>query len=131
MSLNNPVLGEGFVPAYQISGVPYVTSSNVTLGETKEIAFDLVTRFFTVKNTGTTSNVIAVGFTQNGMLPANSNFFILSGSEAFSGELRTSKLFISGSSGATTSFTLVAGLTGIPVKNFVTVTGSNGYSGVG
>lgn len=131
MSLSNPVLGEGYVPAYQISGVPYVTSSNVTLGATREISFNTVTKFVTVKNTGASTNVIAVGFTQNGMLPANSNFFALSGSEAFSGELRTSKIFISGSSGATTPFTLVAGLTNIPIKNFLTVTGSNGFSGVG
>lgn len=131
MSLNNPVLGEGYVPAYQISGVPFVTSSNVTLGTTRQISFNTVTKFVTVKNTGASTNVIAVGFTQNGMLPANSNFFTLSGSEAFSGELRTSALFISGSAGATIPFTLVAGLTNIPVKNFLTVTGSNGYSGVG
>ena len=131
MSLNNPVLGEGYVPAYQISAVPFVTSSNVSLGEIREIRFDFVTRFFTVKNTGASTNVISIGFTQNGMSSTRSNFFTLSGSEAFSGEIRTSALFISGSAGATTPFTLVAGLTNIPVKNFLTVTGSNGYSGVG
>ena len=131
MGLNNPAWGEGFVPAYQMSAMPYVTSSNVSLGATREISFNYVTKFFTVKNTGASTNVLAVGFTQNGMLPGNSNFFTLSGSEAFSGEIRTSKLFISGSAGATTSFTLVAGLTNIPVSNFLLVTGSNGFSGVG
>lgn len=131
MSLNNPVLGEGYVPAYQISAVPFVTSSNVSLGVTREINFDFVTKFFTVKNTGASTNVISIGFTQNGMSSTRSNFFTLSGSEAFSGEIRTSALFISGSAGATTPFTLVAGLTNIPVKNFLTVTGSNGFSGVG
>lgn len=131
MSLNNPVLGEGYVPAYQVSAVPFVTSSNVSLGVTREINFDFVTKFFTVKNTGASTNVISIGFTQNGMSSTRSNFFTLSGSEAFSGEIRTSALFISGSAGATTPFTLVAGLTNIPVKNFLTVTGSNGYSGVG
>lgn len=131
MSLSNPVLGEGYVPAYQVSGVPFVTSSLVTLGSIREINFNSVTKFITVKNTGASSNVIAIGFTQNGLLPANSNFFTLSGSEAFTGELRTSKIFISGSAGATTPFSLVAGLTNIPIKNFLTVTGSNGYSGVG
>lgn len=131
MGLNNPAWGEGYVPAYQMSAMPYVTSSNVSLGATREINFNYVTKFFTVKNTGASTNVLAVGFTQNGMLPGNSNFFTLSGSEAFSGEIRTSKLFISGSAGATTSFTLVAGLTNIPVSNFLLVTGSNGFSGVG
>lgn len=131
MSLNNPNLGEGYVPAYQVSAMPYVTSSTVALGATKEISFNYVTKFFTIKNTGASSNVIAVGFTQNGMLPGNANFFTLSGSESITGEVRTNKLFISGSAGASTTFTLFAGLTNIPVKNFLTVTGSNGFSGVG
>lgn len=131
MSINNPTWGEGYVPAYQMSGMPYVTSSNVVLGDVKQISFSYVTKFFTVKNTGTSTSVISVGFTRNGLLSGNSNYFTLSGSEAFSGEIRTSTLFISGSVGASTSFSVVAGLTNIPVKNFLTVTASNGFSGVG
>jgi hypothetical protein len=129
MSLNNPVLGEGYVPAYQISAVPFVTASQVVLGEVDQINFPTVTRFITVKNF-TASTAIAVGFTQNGLKPTNANFITLSGSDSFSGELRTSALFISGALG-TASYQVVAGLTNIPVKNFLTVTGSNGYSGVG
>ncbi len=131
MSLNNPVMGEGYVPAYQISAAPYVTSSNITLGSTREINFDFVTRFFTIKNTGASTNVISVGFTQNGLLPEKSNFYPLSGSEVLDVEIRTSKIFISGSAGASVPFSLIAGLTNIPVKNFLTITGSNGYLGVG
>lgn len=130
MSLNNPVLGEGYVPAYQISPVPYVTSSNVTLGATKSYTFPCVTKSIFVQNTAASSNVIAVAFTQNGLLPANSNFLILSGGQSLSQDVRTSALFISGSAG-TSTFGVLAGLTSIPVKNFLAVTGSNGYSGVG
>lgn len=130
MSLNNPVLGEGYVPAYQISPVPYVTSSNVTLGATKSYEFPCVTKSIFVQNTAASSNVIAVAFTQNGLLPANSNFLILSGGQSLSQDVRTSALFISGASG-TSTFSFLAGLTSIPVKNFLTVTGSNGYNGVG
>jgi hypothetical protein len=129
MSLNNPVLGEGYVPAYQIAAVPFVTASQVTLGQVKQIEFPTVTRFITVKNF-TASTAIAVGFTQNGLKPVNANFITLSGSDSFSGEIRTSALFISGAFG-TAAYQVVAGLTNIPVKNFLTVTGSNGYSGVG
>ncbi len=129
MSLNNPVLGEGYVPAYQIAAVPFVTASQVTLGQVKQIEFPTVTRFITVKNF-TASTTIAVGFTQNGLKPVNANFITLSGSESFSGEIRTSALFISGAFG-TAAYQVVAGLTNIPVKNFLTVTGSNGYRGVG
>jgi hypothetical protein len=130
MSLNNPVLGEGYVPAYQISPVPYVTSSNVTLGATKSYTFPCVTKSIFVQNTAAASNVIAIAFTQNGLLPANSNFLILSGGQTLSQDVRTSALFISGSAG-TSTFGVLAGLTSIPVKNFLAVTGSNGYSGVG
>lgn len=131
MSLNNPAWGEGYVPAYQMSAMPYVTSSNVTLGTTKEINFKYVTKYLIIKNTSPAANVLAVGFTQNGMLTGNSNFFIVSGSESFSCDVRTSKVVISGSSGASTTFSLIAGLTNIPVSNFLAVTGSNGFSGVG
>jgi len=132
VSINNPTWGEGYVPAYQMSGMPFVTSSNVALGATKEIGLGYVTKFVTVKNnSAVASNVISVGFTQNGMLPANSNFFVLSGSESFSAEVRTSKLFVSGTSGTSTPFSVLAGLTNIHVSNFLVVTASNGFSGVG
>lgn len=130
MSLNNPVLGEGYVPAYQISAVPYVTASDISLGETKEFSFERVTRFFTVKNK-TAGTSLAISFTQLGLTTANSNFFTIGGSESFTGDFRTSKLFLSGAAGASLEFELIAGLTNIPVKNFLTITGSNGFSGVG
>lgn len=131
MSLNNPYPHEGFVPAYQVSAMPFVTSSNVTLGSIKEINFNGVTRFITIKNISASSTVLAVAFTENGLKSSNSNYFVLSGSEAFSGELRTDRLFVSGSSGTSVAFNIVAGLTTIPTKNFLLVTGSNGFGGVG
>lgn len=130
MSLNNPVLGEGFVPAYQISPIPFVTSSDVTLGTIKSYSFPNVSKSIFVRNTSAATSVIAIAFTQNGLLTANSNFLVLSGGQEFSQDVRTSQLFISGTAGAST-FSLLAGLTNIPVKNFLTVTGSNGYLSVG
>ena len=130
MALNHPQQGEGYVSAYQISATPFVTSSNVTLGATKQLVFPQVTRFITLKNTAASTSVMAVAFTENGLKPANSNYFVLSGSESFSGELRADRIFISGSSG-TSTFTLVAGLTFIPSKMLTPITGSNGFSGVG
>ena len=131
MALRHPTLGEGYSPAYQISGIPFVTSSTVPLGQTKEITFSSVSRFIIVKNTSAATNVISVGFTQAGLLPKNSNYFILSGSETFSAELKTDRLFISGTAGATNNFTVVAGLTYIPWTEMLPVTGSNGFTGVG
>lgn len=131
MSLNHPVQGEGYVAAYQISATPFVTSSTVTLGSTRQIVFPQITRFVTIKNTSASGNTIAVAFTAGGLLLANSNYFTLSGSESFSGELRTDRIFISGSTGATNAFTVVAGLTFIPSKMLTPITGSNGFQGVG
>ena len=130
MALNNPTPGEGYVTAYQISATPFVTSSNLTLGAIKEIKFNQVSRFITIKNTSAAPNVMAVGFTVNGLRPAQSNYFILSGSESFSAELRTDRLYLSGAAG-TSNFQLVAGLTFIPTRMFTPLTSSNGYGGVG
>lgn len=131
MALNHPIQGEGYVSAYQISATPFVTSSTVALGATREITFPQITRFITIKNVGASSTVLAVGFTAAGMSAANSNYFVLSGSESFSGELRSDRIFVSGSAGATVPFTLVAGLTFIPSRMLTPITGSNGFGGVG
>ncbi len=133
MALNHPVQGEGYVSAYQISATPYVTSSTVSLGETKTIEFPQVTRFVVIKNTsvGTSTTSLAVAFTAGGLTPSKSNFFTLSSQESFSGELRTNKIFISGSAGASSGFSVVAGLTFIPSSMLTTITGSNGFQGVG
>ena len=50
MGLSYPVINEGYVPAYQSSAVPFVTSSLISLGEIQVITFPQVTRFFNVQN---------------------------------------------------------------------------------
>jgi len=113
-----------------MSSTPFLTASNVTLGQVKEIQFQTVTRFFTLKNVSSTASVMAVSFTENGLKASNSNYFVLSGSESFSGEFKTDRLFLSGVAG-TSSFNLIAGLTNIPKQNFLVITASNGFNGVG
>lgn len=130
MALNYPSQGEGSVDAYQISASPFVTSSYIALGEIKEIKFGYVSRFMVIRNTSE-SGVIAVGFTTNGLSTQNSNYFILSGSESFSADFRADRLFLSGAAGASTSFSVVCGLTTIPSRNMTPITGSNGFPGVG
>lgn len=131
MSDNNQYyMGEGYVPAYQMSATPFVTSSNVSLGQTHEIQFGNVTKFVVVKNTGAPSSVLAMGFTVNGLKPANSNYFLLSGSESFAADLRVDRLFLSGNVGSST-YSVVAGLTGLSPSRFLLVTASNGFTGVG
>lgn len=131
MSLNNPYPHEGFVPAYQVSATPYVTSSTLTLGQIKEIKFNQVSRFIIVKNSGASTTAMAVGFTESGLKTTTANYFILSGSESFAADLRVDRIFVSGAVGATTTFSVVAGLTSIPTTEFLLITGSNGFGGVG
>jgi hypothetical protein len=125
MSLNNPSMHEGFVPAYQVSAVPFVTSSAVTTVE--QVNFPFVTRFFTVQNNS--SLTLRFGFTEFGV--KGTNYFAIPSGSKYDGEIRTDRLFFSSSTGASISYSVIAGLTGVPTRNFSIITGSNGFEGVG
>ena len=57
--------GPSFVPAYQVSGVPYILSnSSVTTSAVVKVTFSNVTRWVQIRNTGT--NTLRVGFTEEG-----------------------------------------------------------------
>ncbi len=130
MGLSYPIINEGYVPAYQASAVPFVTSSLITAGQIHQINFNQVTRFFNVQNVGTvTTDQIAVAFTYRGF--STGNCFTLGQGVSFRDELRTTQLFISCSSGTDVPYQVIAGLTNIPANQFLLITGSNGHQGVG
>ena len=130
MSLNNPVMGEGYIPAYQISSSPWLTSSQISLGQIQTLTFPQVTRFVNVQNVALTgSDKIALAFTSLGF--TTGNFFTLTQSSSFREEIRTDRLFVSCSAGTNVNFQVAVGLTGIPSRQFLTITGSNGFQGVG
>jgi len=139
-----PKQGPSFTPAYQISGVPFVTSSNGSeIGTTVpvKIEFPFVTRWIQVRNTG--DRVLRVGFTSRGVsvLTEDQNYFQLNPSNSASGfsqartdvwEIRCKEIWVvcqSLTPSDTTGFSLCAGLTGI--ESFPVITGSNGFKGVG
>ena len=70
MSLKNPSVGEYYTPAYQMSGIPFVTSSIVNLGQIKEVVFSHVSKFVTIKNHSVSANTLALSFTSNGLAVA-------------------------------------------------------------
>ena len=120
--------GPNFVPAYQASGVPFVTSSlSSDLTTTPvQIDFPYVTRFFVVNNIGAVP--IRVGFTENGVNAKGSgnasNYFLLEASGSTGRlELRCKSLFIR-TSNSTGGYTLLAGLTGINSGQFPVLTGT-------
>lgn len=132
MGLNYPVVNEGYVPAYQASALPYITSSQISLGEIHTIEFSQATRFFNVQNnSAVTSDEIAVAVTQRGLEPDVANFFTLGSGTAFRDEIRTTRLFISCSNGSNVRYQIIAGLTNIPASQFLLITASNGHVGVG
>ena len=130
MSLNWPSNGEYSTPAYQISALPYLSSSVINAGSIHSYKFPYVTRFVNVVNRG--SNVIdkiALAFTENGF--RSGNYITLDQGVGINQELRTVELYVSASSGTSVDYQVLCGLTNIPAKNFLVITGSNGHSGVG
>jgi len=82
MSFNHPKAGPNLVGAYQMSGIPFVTSSvaNEVNGPDDnssclpiKVSFPYVTKFITVRNTGI--NDLRIGFSANGVVdPTNAEF---------------------------------------------------------
>ena len=75
MAINHPKSGPNFVPAYQVSGIPFVTSSlasevpgpdSNSVSLPVSITFPYVTKFITVRNTGI--NELRVGFSPDGVV---------------------------------------------------------------
>ena len=129
--------GPNFTPAYQTSGTPFVTSSALTDITTTpvQISFPYVTRFFVIHNQGDAA--LRIGFTANGVNdhPGGKHYFIIpsaTGSSEPRYEIRCKDLFIrTHGDGETGGYSLLAGLTGISVDNFPTISGSNEFEGVG
>lgn len=114
-----------------MSALPYVTSSIINAGEIHRYDFPYVTRFVDVVNRGTSAtDRIAVGFTENGVAKTN-NYIILEQKSSVNEEIRTTSLFVSCSQGTNIEYQIFCGLTIIPAKNFLPLTGSNGHPGVG
>jgi hypothetical protein len=130
MSLAWPQSGEYNVSAYQMSAMPYVTSSIINNGEVHRYNFPYVTRFIDVVNRGSAGNTIALGFTENGVL-STGNYVTLDSGASVKEEVRTTALFISCSSGTNVKYQILCGLTTIPAKNFLVLSASNGHPGIG
>ena len=131
MSYNYPTMGEHYTPAYQLSALPFVTSSVISLGQVHRYDFPYVTRFIDVSNLGAgATDAIAIGFTENGILRTK-NYVTLKSGKTINEEVRTTSLFVSCSVGTNVDYQLFCGITTIPARNFLVLTGSNGHPGVG
>jgi hypothetical protein len=133
MSSNHPKPGAGYVPEYQVSSWPYLTSSQLSAGEIREVSFPGVTRWVVVHNLdhgGGSTHDIKFGMTRNCFLTTNANYYDLhAGEQTPRLELKCTKLFLSSSSAA--PFSIIAGYTGINTGSLPVMTGSSGWQGIG
>jgi len=125
--------GPNFVPAYQVSGIPYVTSSACGLNP-ERVDFPAATRFFVIQNhgklAGNTGHAnLRVGFTENGVNGSVSkNYFMLAASGSTSRlEIRCKTLFLRADDvavGTKIKFDVLAGLSAVDAGEFPVLTGS-------
>jgi hypothetical protein len=105
-------VGLNHVGAYQVSGIPFVTSSNATV-----INFPYVTKTIRIENGQT--NALYIGFSANGV--AASNYFRIPPTGSLTLDVKATALHLSGTSLA---YSVAASLTGIPTSSI-----SNNWSG--
>lgn len=105
-------------PAYQVSGIPYVTSSLTIPPNTMEpleINFPFVTIDFLVKNDG--ANSIRLGYTRNGIKAIeNYNYITIEPGMAFEAKYRVSKLYLLCDTTLYSSGSVSAGLSTVESK---------------
>lgn len=125
MSLKHPPVGFSFVPAYDVSALPWVTGSVVTSGSiAQRIDFPKVTKYIKVSPTTTD---LRVGFTENGLL-STSHYFTVAAGTVVEFDVRVREMFVvtPGNAGTVDIF---AGLTTIDANQMSYLTSSTTYTG--
>lgn len=111
----NPGLGN--VGSYQISSIPYLTSSlevPEVSGTPLVIDFYNVTRFIIITNTmpeGSSASPLRFGFSEAGV--KGTNYAILNNNESFEAPFRVSRVYLLSDTVNPSSGSIVAGLTGV------------------
>jgi hypothetical protein len=137
MSINWQKAGANHVPAYQISGVPYVTGSSGAaehLNAPKEFTFPFVTKnisFFAE------ANALHFGFSHHGVNgepdTGKKHIFRVTQGQQITLDVRCKSVFVE--TDASCKWSMCAALTTIPSNNFPVLTGSiNGaaaFEGIG
>lgn len=130
MTLKHPRPYHGHASEYQVSGIPWVTSS-IAPGNASPpmvIKFPTVTQFITVTSFGA-GHDLHVGFTKNGVeAPESANYYVVEnslGSECF--QVRCKEIWVRSADGGAQSFSVLAGLTNC--TDFLVLTGSGGPHG--
>jgi hypothetical protein len=102
------------VGSYQVSGIPWVTSSLTAPASSSaplEVTFPSVTKSILVKNVNGSTNKVRVGFSASGV--QGSNYFLLDKDESFEADVKITKLYLLSNTASTANMSIVASLTGI------------------
>lgn len=137
-SLRWPEPGPSDVPSYQLSAIPFVTTSQAGTVSPLVVEFPTTTRWVQVVNTsGNTGDPLHIGFTENGVSgnPDDYRFslpFAAGANSTARWELRVSKMYFLADTNPV-NFSLIAGLSPVPSRYFDDITGSLGgvYGGIG
>jgi len=132
MSFKWPGSGPNNSPAYQISGIPYLTGSTgaaENLSSPKIFDFPQVTKSITLSS-NTSGKSVYLGITANGFNVSPEHYFEVNGLQSVTFDIRTKRVAIQTDNAA--EWSLYAALTPITASQFPTLTGSNSlYQGVG
>ena len=142
MAMHYPKANHNHAAEYQVSGIPYVTSSasdEVTTTTAVVHRFPYVTQWVKVINQDT-AHTLYVGFTEAGVRasPTANRFALSPQSGDYNNpnaatdiiHVRCKELWFLGADNSC-GFTIIAGLTNAKSREFPTLTGSDGFEGVG
>lgn len=115
MAFNNPKPSFNYVPEYEVSGWPWVTSSAVQ--GVRRYDFSTVTSHIFLRNNDSSS--IRLGWTQLGV--QGSNYFLVPASGIFDQDVKCTSVWLSGSG---TQFSMFVEVTGIEAQMLPLITGS-------
>ena len=129
---NSYQVGLHNVGSFQVSSIPYLTSSVPVSSQTTpvEVPFDRVSKFVIIKNTSDALGADApmkFGFSSLGV--KGSNYILLMNEEEYEADYKVSRLYLLAGSATEATASISAGLTGIPATSLRD--NWSGSSGVG
>lgn len=111
--------GLNHAASYQVSGIPWLTSSIVpSSGEVLSFSFPRVTKFITVKNTNSSPSTLRFGFDRDRLEYSTGDYCLLSSGESLTVEVRVADFHIMSDDSTNISFSLAAGLTAIERREY-------------
>tara|TARA_R110000824_G_scaffold396597_1_gene598197 strand:+ start:699 stop:1136 length:438 start_codon:yes stop_codon:yes gene_type:complete len=123
-----PQVGLGHAAAYQVSGVPFLTGSDVIVAKEVKIEFPRVTKSFTVVCTGTAPVRVHFDSKSNPAVYGGNHYITLTEGTAYGFDVKCREVYISappaGDGGANTGFQLGAEITSIGANEMIMLSGS-------